>query len=207
MKLRAAQSTLGATWLRIFMIICGVIVAAGGVAQVYKGAKTMRGADRAELAQVLTESDAALAEGQRLLNEATPAFQRLLAEVDKMGLGLYRTQQKAEAMKTSELIGRSAAQFRLAEQKIEEAKKVNKNSKLKPYLDAKGLSYDRVALSLAVNQEIIAMTLDESITELEVLLPKLQEAAARRDALDKEASVASDESKQLGEQIQSSAKK
>ena len=53
MKFKAMQATNGATWLRTFMIICGLVVALGGAAQVYKGAKTMRGGDRAELAQLM----------------------------------------------------------------------------------------------------------------------------------------------------------
>ena len=206
MKLRAAQSTHGAA-LRIFMIICGVIVALGGAAQVLKGVKAAGGGDQAQVQQRLAESDAALAEGQRLLSPSAAAFQRLLDELDKLGVGLYRSQQKEQAMKTSELIGRAAVQFRLAEQKLEEAKKANNDAKLKAFLDAKARSYDRVALSLAVNQEMIAMTLDESISDLETLLPKLREASARRDALDAEAEGAGKEAKELSQQNQRGAKK
>jgi hypothetical protein len=189
------------------MIICGVIVALGGAAQIWKGVKTMRGADRAELARLMNESDVALAEAQRLLSEASPAFQQLLGDVDKLGLGVFRAQQKQAATKTSELIGRTVAQFRLAEEKLEAAQKVNRSGRLKQFLDVKIVSYDRVAQSLAVNQEIVDLVLDESITDMQVLLPKLQEAAARRDALEKEAQAASEESKEISRQIQGSAAK
>ncbi len=207
MKMISVKRTHGASWLRVFMIICGVIVALGGAAQIWKGVKTMRGADRAELARLMNESDVALAEAQRLLSEASPAFQQLLGDVDKLGLGVFRAQQKQAATKTSELIGRTVAQFRLAEEKLEAAQKVNRSGRLKQFLDVKIVSYDRVAQSLAVNQEIVDLVLDESITDMQVLLPKLQEAAARRDALEKEAQAASEESKEISRQIQGSAAK
>ena len=109
------------------------------------------------------------------MNEASPAFQRLLGEVDTLGLGVFRLQQKEAAMKMHELLGRSISQFRIAQQKLEAAQKVNKMRKLKPFLESKALSYDRVSQSLAVNQEIIRLVLDESIRDLQCFVPKLEE--------------------------------
>ena len=153
----------------------------------------------------MTESDQALSEGQRLAKEATPAFQQLLASVDSLGLETFRAQQKDAATKTNALLGSAVEQFRLAYSKIEGARKVNKLPKLKRFLELKSQSYDLIAKGLAINQDMIAMMLDESNSALDALLPKLKEAASRRDALEQQAQTVSNEATALGQELQANS--
>ena len=202
MKLKPHFPLHAGSVARTVMLIVAVIVAISGALQMYKGVKTMRGSNRAELARLLTESDQALSEGQRLAKEATPAFQQLLASVDSLGLETFRAQQKDAATKTNALLGSAVEQFRLAYSKIEEARKVNKLPKLKRFLELKSQSYDLIAQGLAINQDMIAMMLDESNSALDALLPKLKEAASRRDALEQQAQTVSNEATALGQELQ-----
>ena len=202
MKLTSLPQTAGAAWLRTFMLICAVVVTLGGAAQIWRGVKTMRGEHRAELTQLLSASDAALADAQRLASDATPSFQQLLNDVDGLGLEAFRAQHKESATKTKDMIGSAVEQFRVARSKLEAATKAKGSARLKPFLEAKARSYELVAQALETNQQMIDMVLDEPITDTEVLLPKLQEAAARRDALDRQAQAASEESNEIGKQLQ-----
>ena len=202
MKLKKDFGIHAGTAVRTVMLIVAVIVAIGGALQMYKGVKAMRGASRGELSRLLTESDQALGEGQRLAKEATPAFQQLLSSVDTLGLETFRAQQKDAATKTNALLGSAVDQFRLAQSKIDEARKVNKLPKLTRFLELKSQSYDLIAQGLAINQDMIAMVLDESNTAMDALLPKLKEAASRRDTLEQQAQTVSNEATELGEKLQ-----
>ena len=202
MKLKKHFGIHAGTAVRTVMLIVAVIVAISGALQMYKGVKAMRGASRGELSRLLTESDQALGEGQRLAKEATPAFQQLLSSVDSLGLEAFRAQQKETATKTNAVLGSAVEQFRLAHSKIEEARKVNKLPKLTRFLELKSQSYDLIAQGLAINQDMIAMVLDESVSALDVLLPKLKEAASRRDALEQHAQTVSNEATALGKELE-----
>src|SRR3954469_11648404 len=188
--------------LRIFMIICAVIVLLGGAASVWKGVQKLRTRNTPEFTQKVSDSDNAIQEGSRLAGEAMPLFQQLLKDVDSLGLNAFRSEKKEAATKANDLYGQSVEQFRLGEKKLEEAKPLNRKEELRPYLEIKAKSYGLRAEALAGNQEIIRLILDESIPSLDVLLPKLSEAAARRDEMGKKAQAAHEEATELGNRLQ-----
>jgi hypothetical protein len=189
------------------MLICAVLIALAGAAAVWKGVKRLRGGGaNAEFTRLIGESDAAVSEGSRLAVKAGPMFKESMDALDGVGLDAFRTEHAAAAAKTVELFERASAQFRLAETKLGDAKKINKDAQLAPYLDAKGRSYELFAQTVDINREMAAMLTDTSIATGDDLLPKLNEAAARRDAVDQEAKTASDSANEMGRQIQAGRK-
>jgi hypothetical protein len=191
----------------MFMLFCAVIIALAGAAGIWKGVKRLRGGGgNTEFTRLVGESDAAVAEASRLAREAGPMFTQSMSDVDRLGLDAFRAEQSATATKTAELFTRSSAQFRLAETRLGEAKKLNTDPQLATYFDAKSRSYDLFAQTLDLNREMAGMLTDTSITTGDELLPKLTETAARRDAVDKEAKAASESANELGKQIQAARK-
>jgi hypothetical protein len=184
------------TFTRVLMTIFGIIVLLSGIAQISKGMKGLKGGggNSPEVKRLGQESDTAAEEAKRTMKEATAQFQSLMNSVDTAGLPAFRANEKEAAAKTNELYSATVSQFRLAAKKLEESRAANKNEKLAPFLASKGRSYELFADAFAVNQEIIAMLLDESITSVETLLPKVNEAAARRSEIEKKAQVANQES-------------
>ena len=193
--------------LRVFLIVCAVIILLAGIAQAWKGVKRLRARNSPEFVKLVAESDKAVEEGGRYASEAAPLFQQMLKDVDGLGLENFRAQQKEVAAKTSDLFGKSIEQFRLADKKLEESRGLNRKEQLTPFLLTKSRSYDLRAETLEINQEIIRLILDDSIASADVLLPRLHEAAARRDEMGKKAHAANDEATEIGKRIQAEAKK
>ena len=189
------------------MLLAGVIVLLGGVAQMWKGVKGLRSGNSPEFTQLLKESDSAVAEARRYAGEASPLFQRMMNDVDTLGLEAFRAQQKQAATQTIDLLRNSSEQFRLAEKKLADSKPLNRNDKLTPYLDSKARSYGLFAQTVDINQEMAELVLDESITSVDALLPKLTDATARYKAAEKEAQAAGSEADEIGKRIQADAKK
>ena len=191
------------------MTICGIIVLLSGIAQISRGMKGLRGGgtDNPEMKRLGQESDKAAEEAKTAMKEATTMFQDLMNSVDKLGLPAFRAEQKEAAAKTNDLYTTTVTQFRLAAQKCEDSLALNKNPKLTSFLSSKARSYRLFADAFAVNQEIIAMLLDESITSIEMLLPKVNAAAARRQEIEKNATAANTESSEAYKQLQADAKK
>ena len=193
--------------LRIFMTICGVIVLLGGMAQVWKGVGRLNGGANPQFMKLLEESDTAVAEARRHAAEATPLFTQMLNDVDRLGLETFRSQQKEAVAKTRASLAGTIDQFRLGEKRIEEAKGLNKNEKMLPWLTALGRSYGMFAQRVEINQEIVQLINDESITSVDTLVPKINEAAARGAEIEKNAKAASAEATELGEKIKADSKK
>jgi hypothetical protein len=174
--------------LRVFLIICGLIILAGGIAKIYKGWNEMRSASGdAQFKPLLEENDKAIAEANKLSQEAQPMFQTLLDDVDKLGLDHVRAKESDTALKIDDLFGKAAEQFRIAVKTSKEASRHHTDETMKSFLVKKGESYVLFAEARDDNREIIRLILNKSILKIDDLLPKLQEAAGRRDAAQKKA--------------------
>ena len=201
MKTAQNRSISGGAALKIFVALAGVLILLLGLTLAWKGVKKMRGRSSAEFQALLQQSDTASGEGRRFAQEAQPLFQKLMNDVDSLGLEAFRAQHAEAAAKTSALFGSSVEQFRIAQRKIEESKSLNKNGRIAPFLDKKAESYDLIAQTLEVNRSMIGMLVDPSLGSAEALMPKLTEAASRRDALDKEALAASNEATAIAAEV------
>jgi hypothetical protein len=174
--------------LRIFLIICALIIFAGGIAKIYKGWHgTRSAAGDAEFKPLLEENDKAIGEANKLSQEAQPMFQTLLNDIDKLGLDQVRAKESATAQKIDNLFAKAADEFRHAVKTSEAAGQHNTDATMKAFLAMKGKSYTLFAQARDTNREIIHLILDKSIVKIDDLLPKLQEAAGRRDDAQKKA--------------------
>jgi hypothetical protein len=173
---------------RILIILGSVVALIAGIAATYDGIQTMRSAGGdTRRQQLVVESDKAIDEANMDGVDARPVFQGFLNDVDKLGLAAVRAKEKATAQTASDLFGKSSEAFHLAGKKLEEAVERKKSDTLNPYLEAKIQSYDLFAQAADLNREIIRMTLDDSIPDIQTLLPKITEAAKRRDEAEKTA--------------------
>ena len=172
--------------VRIIVVVCGLVAMAGGIAQCKKGVSEIREASGGgEMKQVLAEIEAAVEAGNKSGLEAQPMFQKLLNDVDSLGLAKVRQQQKDVAQKVADLFGQSAEQFRLAAKKSTEAAAQEPREKFKPFFTYKAQAYEAYAQGRAINQEITRMVMDESIAKAADLIAKATAAGERRDAAQK----------------------
>jgi len=163
--------------------ICGLIVIVGGILQVTKGIKEMRGAGPSdELNRLMQEVEQAVAVANRTGLEAGPLFQKLLNDVDGVGLAKVRKDQKEGAQKIAGLFATSAEQFHLAAKKSEAAAQMESREKFKPFFTLKAQAYESYGKARELNQSIVQMVLDESIVQVDDLVKKATAAGQERDA-------------------------
>ncbi len=178
--------------VRLILAICGVIVMVGGVIKVVSGIHEMLGSGTDKQTDQLTaDSDKAIDEANRNVTEAQPVYQGFLNDVDKVGLTEVRAKEKEIEKKASDLFAKSSDAFHAAEKKLEEASQRNINEKLKLFFAAKIKSYGYYAESADVNREIVRLVLEDPIADIDALMPKITEAANRRDEALKNAAKAS----------------
>ena len=176
---------------RLVVVLIGLAAIVIGIAQFRRGVKELRGPDSdPRIKQIRADVDTAVGEANRNSANAQPLFQQLLGDVDTLGLAKVREQQRDAARKISDTFGRAAEQFRLAATHLDDWAALNPDEKTMAYLTTKKRGYTLAAQAHDVNQEILRLVLDDSIRTLDELLPKLQEAAARRDALQKSSTEA-----------------
>ncbi len=168
--------------LQIFMVVCGLIGIVGGIAQFSKGVSEMRGTgDSAETNKYVQEIGDAVDAANKSMLEAQPKFQKILDDVDTIGLAKVRQEQKVITQTVIALFAKAEAQFRLASKKSAEAAQKESREKFKSYLTLKSQAYVYLADANAINQDIARMVQDESIATLADLIAKAETAGKRRD--------------------------
>lgn len=189
------------------MIICAVIVLLGGLAGAWKGLQKFRTRNTPEFKRAIEDSNNAVKDAVRYAGEAMPLFQQMLKDIDSQGLSDFRAHQKESAAKTNDLLGKAAEGFRRGKAKLEEAQPLNRKEEMAPYLAVKARSYGLRAQAFEINQEIVRLVLDDSITSIDALGPKLTEAATRRDEINKNADAANNEANEIGQRVQAGTNK
>ena len=169
--------------MRVILGIVGVIVMVGGIRQMVEGLGNGSGLSR-EVKQLLTESDAALDEANRLGQEAMPSFQDLLNKIDSDGLDVVRSQMKESAQKSGSMMGQAAISFQTAAKKLDEAAALKPDETTIEYLALKSQSYRKFAEARTVNEDIARMVMDGAIPTIDILTPKVLDAAQRRDEME-----------------------
>ena len=167
--------------LRIILIVFGIAVIVGGIAQIRKGLGELN--TDPELVRLSNESDGALREANNYIAEAGPVFNAVLESVARDGLAAVRAQKKAGAMKAAALFDQASQQLRLAAQKAVEAAELKHgaNAKQRTILEIKADACRHFAVARDLNRDIARMILDETIKTSEELVPKMTEAAQLRE--------------------------
>ena len=91
--------------------------------------------------------------------------------------------------------------MRLAAKKLDEAGALEAAAKWKAVFAAKSRSYLRYAEVKAINQEICASVLDESLKTINEVQPKILADAKRRDDLQKMGDAATAEAQKLADEM------
>lgn len=177
--------------LQIFVVVCGLIGIVVGTAQCSRGVSEMFGADEnVDIKKNMSEVNDAVDVANKNMLEAQPKFQKILDDVDAIGLAKVRQEQKAGTHSVMALFAKAEEQFRLASQKTAEAAQKASREKLKSFMTIKSQGYVHMADANAINQDIARMVQDVSITNLADLIAKAEEAGTRRDSAQKHAAEA-----------------
>jgi hypothetical protein len=174
--------------LRILILVCGLLVIVGGVIQIKRGVTQIiaaTGSATPTTKPLLLDIDKEVDTANKSSLEVSPMFQKLLNDVDSLGLDKVRQQEKATGEKVMGLLGKSADAFRAAAKLSEKAAGEETRSKVKQFLTTKVQVYTQYADVRSINQEITRLVFDESILKVDDLLVKLDDPVKRRDAAQK----------------------
>lgn len=186
-----AEPTKRSLLMTALIVIVGVIAIISGVAKMRHGFQEMTGSSvDPKVTALLTESDEAVAVANTHIEAARPDYEALLNGVDNLGLDAVRRDQSASAREVSDHFVEAAKLLRVAKQKLDDAKAMGLDDKIKEFVVAKGESYELMAQVSDKNREIVGLVLDESIANSDALTPKVLEVAAARDELQKQAEAA-----------------
>ena len=167
----------------ILAVVFGLVVFAGGAAKLYRGISTLSGSGQdPKVLELLTKSDASVADANAQIVVASPAFQALLNDFDNLGLAAFRREKKSECEKVIEQFSVASSHLQEASKSIVEATKIGTDEKTTAFLTDKSKSYDLLAKVNAQNIEIIRTTLDTSIEDMDAVVEKVMSIAKNRDA-------------------------
>lgn len=168
--------------IRIIAGIVGLLVIAVGITQMRSGVSELTGGTSAAVTTMLAEIETAVNAANANTVTATPLFQLLLARVDSFGVSAAHRDQQEAARSVAALFDSSAAHFRRASTVSDSAGKLESRDAQKRFLQAKAEAYTHFAETAELNREIVGLVMDESITTMEELAPKITDAGQRRDA-------------------------
>ena len=174
--------------MRVIAAVLGLAGLVGGISQMKSGFRQLK--VDPEVGRLSQESDSAFSQANKFLEEAAPAFQAVLDSVDKDGLASVRAGKKAEAANAAMLYEQAAEQFRKAAQKAMDAAALKPPGNTVAFLETKAEAYRNFSAARDINRDIARMVLDETIRNDEELVPKVLEAAGRRDKLEEAAKEA-----------------
>lgn len=177
-------------------ILFSLIVLAGGAAKLYRGVSNLKGAKLdPKVSELLEKSDQYIAEANSQSVATSTEFEVLLSDFDKLGIEKFRSEKRescAQLTKQFEAIGQRLHE---ASTLLVEATKLGTNQKTTEFLLARSASYELLVKVNAQNIDIIRVTQDESIVDMNTVVEKVLSIAKKRDEDQKaanEATAASD---------------
>ncbi len=170
------------TPLRIVVGVFGVVTMVAGIAQVRSGVSEIGGSPSSEVAALLDVIETAVNAANSRGSEAAPLFQELLSSVDSLGLATVHRDRQVMAQTLTDLLAQTAGQFRIAAAMADSAANLERQERRKSFLAARADGYRQFAQSAAINKDIVALVMNESIVTWDVLTPRVLAAAARRDS-------------------------
>jgi len=174
----------------VFAILFGIIAIVGGGAKMYRGFSNLSNSGQdPKVVELLTKSDASVAEANSQLAAVGPAFQNLLSDFDSMGLAAFRSEKKETCAQLIDQYSLANDHLQSASKSIVEATEFGTNTKTTAFLMDRSKSYDLLVKVNNHNIDIIRVTLDESIDDMDTVVEKVLSIAQSRDE-DQEASDA-----------------
>ena len=172
--------------LRIFGGLFGLIAIAGGIASINSGIDEIFG-DGGKVKAISTECDKSIDQANEFNAAATKHLNALLKNVDDQGLEVVRKDQAVDVKKAIEEYASSAAAFRQAADKLDEAKPLKIKDKLRKFIELKSNAYRLNAESCDRNQDLLRLLIDDSVKTIDDLLAKMNPIVEQREACLKQA--------------------
>ena len=119
------------------------------------------------------EANTASQAANALVPQAVAKYRELFSEANLQGYPGNRDQYKANAQEAVDLFAKSAEQYRLAANKLEEASKQSVKKPLSDYWTLKVQSFRKLADSKEAFGKLVHLLLDESIPDIDALNEKL----------------------------------
>lgn len=173
--------------LKVVLIVGGTIAIALWATKTYRGLHEGWTGGGSKFKTLAEAADNAAATANKVSREAQPLLLQFLGDLDKMGLPAVRAQKGEAGQKLIALFGEARDQYSTGGQKYGEAAGQTTNEKMKSFLLAKARTCRFFAEARTINCDMVRLILNDPATTTEQLIPKLQEAATRRDAAQKSA--------------------
>ena len=179
----------------VLAILVSLVVLAGGAAKLYRGVSQLKepGAN-AKVDELLAKSDSSAEEANRQSAVIASAFQELLGDFDKLGIQAFRSEKREACEKLSEQFAAVSEHLHESSRVLVEATKHGTNEKTTSFLLMRSKSHELLGKANTQNMEIIRAILDESTVDVDAIVQKVQSIAESRDANQKAANEAAEES-------------
>lgn len=173
--------------VKVLVGVAGLVLVVVGILKVVQGVNEIAGAidPAARKASELTgQANAAVEEGRKLAADAGPKYQKLLEDVDGLGLAEVRAQQKADIEAIATAFGLSGERFREAGRAFREASTL-KAGEMARYLSLLAQANEKYAEAKDGVKQITQLVLDESITDTDTLVARFEPIVAAITAANK----------------------
>jgi len=156
------------------------------------------GADETEKAnELVDESNKAAEAANKSLQEGLTIHQQIFSEANIFGFPGNRDALKGHAQREVELLSQSALSFREAANKYEEASRLRLNEQFKQYLSLKAQETRKQAEQSESIREMAQVVLDDSITDLNAYVLKLDDIRIRVQKAGKEQKELKDQAEKI----------
>ena len=186
------MATRKSPFYTILAILFSLVILGLGGSKFYRGISTLSqsGSDP-KVRDLLVKSDASVADANQQSKTVAPLFQELLGEFDRLGVPAFRSEKREACEKIRGQFAEVKGLLQEVSTSLIDATKIGVDKKTTEFLMARSKSYDLLIKANEKNIEIISATLDESITELDDVVEKVQAIAMKREDDEKAAAEAS----------------
>ena len=154
--------------------VAGLVLVVVGVLKTINGIKELTGGGaNAQVSALIKDGNAQVDAANKFTLEAAPKYQKILNDVDTVGLAEVRGKQKAEVEGVEETFKQSGDKFREAAKTLADAAKLSEIDVQKQYLTLKSQAYEKYAATKDGAREILKLVLDESIADADTLIAKV----------------------------------
>ena len=186
------MSTRKSPLYTILAILFSFVILAGGAAKLYRGINILNqsGSDP-KVRELLMKGDASVEDANQQSIIVAPLFQELLGEFDRLGIAAFRSEKREDCEKIRGQFVSVNKRLQEASLSILDATKIGVDKKTNEFLMARSKSYDLLMSANEKNIDILSTILDESITELDAVIEKVQTIAMKRGEDEKAAAESS----------------
>ena len=147
--------------------------------------------------ELVDESNKAAEAANKSLQEGLTIHQQIFSEANIFGFPGNRDALKGHAQREVELLSQSALSFREAANKYEEASRLRLNEQFKQYLSLKAQETRKQAEQSESIREMAQVVLDDSITDLNAYVLKLDDIRIRVQKAGKEQKELKDQAEKI----------